>query len=46
MFIAGGVIVSILALFTDHKMALFTIFAMLAAVSVLNHTTKETYPEK
>lgn len=46
MFIAGGIIVSILALFTDHKMALFTIFAMLAVVSVLNYTTKETYPEK
>lgn len=45
MFIASGIIVSMLALFTDHQMALFTIFAMLAAAGILNYATKETYPQ-
>jgi MFS family permease len=43
MFIASGIIVSVLALFTDHQMALFAIFAMLTTASILNYTTKETY---
>jgi MFS family permease len=46
MFIGSGVIVSMLALFTDHKMALFAIFAMLAVASILNYATEETYPKK
>lgn len=45
MFIASGIIVSMLALFTDHQMALFAIFAMLAAAGILNYATKETYPQ-
>ncbi|APR98161.1 MFS transporter [Wolbachia endosymbiont of Folsomia candida] len=45
MFIASGIIVSMLALFTDHQMALFAIFVMLAIASVLNYATKETYPK-
>lgn len=46
MFIVGGIIASTLALFTDHQMALLAIFAALAAASILNYTTKETYPKK
>ncbi len=46
MFIVSGIVVSMLALFTDHKMALFAIFAMLAVASILNYATKETYPKK
>ncbi|WP_250294960.1 MFS transporter [Wolbachia endosymbiont of Oedothorax gibbosus] len=46
MFIGSGVIVSMLALFTDHKMALFAIFAMLVTASILNYAIKETYPKK
>ncbi|WP_341808301.1 MFS transporter [Wolbachia endosymbiont (group E) of Neria commutata] len=45
MFIASGIIVSMLALFTGHQMALFAIFAMLAAAGILNYATKETYPQ-
>ncbi|WP_395462778.1 nitrate/nitrite transporter [Wolbachia endosymbiont of Cantharis cryptica] len=40
MFIVSGIIVSMLALFTDHKMALFAIFAMLAIASILNYATE------
>ncbi|GFY79873.1 major facilitator family transporter [Trichonephila inaurata madagascariensis] len=36
MFIGSGVIVSILALFTDYQMALFAIFAILIAAGILN----------
>ncbi|MDR1139479.1 MAG: MFS transporter [Rickettsiales bacterium] len=46
MFIVGGIIASTLALFTDHQMALLTIFAALATASILNYATKETYPKK
>lgn len=40
MFIGSGVIVSMLALFTDHKMALFAIFAILIVAGILNYATK------
>ncbi|QOD38762.1 MFS transporter [Candidatus Wolbachia massiliensis] len=43
MFIMSGVMVSMLALFTDHQMVLFAIFAMLVVAGVLNYATKETY---
>ncbi|WP_353273922.1 hypothetical protein [Wolbachia endosymbiont (group A) of Ennomos erosarius] len=43
MFIGSGVIVSMLALFTDHQMALF---AILIATGILNYATKETYSKK
>lgn len=46
MFIVSGIIVSMLALFTNHQMALFAIFAMLAVASILNYATEETYPKK
>jgi MFS family permease len=46
MFIVSGIIVSMLALFTDHQMALFAIFVMLAVASILNYATEETYPKK
>ncbi|MGL5028678.1 MAG: MFS transporter, partial [Wolbachia pipientis] len=46
MFIGSGVIVSMLALFTDHKMALFAIFAILIVAGILNYATKETYSKK
>ncbi|MEY2393600.1 MFS transporter [Wolbachia endosymbiont of Tettigetta isshikii] len=46
MFIVGGIIASTLALFTDHQVALLTIFAALAAASILNYATKETYHKK
>jgi MFS family permease len=46
MFIISGIIVSMLALFTDHQMALFAIFVMLAVASILNYATEETYPKK
>ncbi|MGL9758673.1 MAG: hypothetical protein ACR5LA_07665 [Wolbachia sp.] len=46
MFIMSGIIASTLALFTDHQMALFAVFAMLAVASILNYATKETYPKK
>ncbi|NSM56866.1 MFS transporter [Wolbachia endosymbiont of Atemnus politus] len=46
MFIMSGIIVSILVLFPDHKMALLAIFTILAATSILNYATKETYPKK
>ncbi|WP_341818475.1 hypothetical protein [Wolbachia endosymbiont (group B) of Ennomos erosarius] len=46
MFIGSGVIVSMLALFTDYQMALFAIFVTLATASILNYATKETYPKK
>ncbi|MFP3036351.1 MAG: MFS transporter [Wolbachia sp.] len=46
MFIVSGIIASTLALFTDHQMVLLTIFAALAAASILNYATKETYPKK
>ncbi|MGL9762767.1 MAG: MFS transporter [Wolbachia sp.] len=46
MFIVGGIIASTLALFTDHQMALLTIFAALATASILNYAIKETYPKK
>ncbi|MGL9732604.1 MAG: MFS transporter [Wolbachia sp.] len=46
MFIVSGIIILTLALFTDHQMALFTIFAALATASILNYATKETYPKK
>ncbi|WP_349292705.1 MFS transporter [Wolbachia endosymbiont of Frankliniella intonsa] len=43
MFVMSGILVSILALFSDHQMALFTIFAMLTFASIFNYATKETY---
>ncbi len=43
IFIMSGIIASTLALFTDHKMALFAVFAMLAAVSILNYIIEEIY---
>lgn len=46
MFIGSGIIVSMLALFTDHKMALFAIFAILIVAGILNYATKETYSKK
>lgn len=46
MFIGSGVIVSMLALFTDYQMALFAIFAILIAAGILNYAIKETYPQK
>ncbi len=46
MFIGSGVIVSMLALFTDHKMELFAIFAILIVAGILNYATKETYSKK
>ncbi|MGL9718537.1 MAG: MFS transporter [Wolbachia sp.] len=46
MFIVGGIIASTLALFTDHQMALLTIFAALSAASILSYATKEIYPKK
>ncbi|WCR57644.1 MFS transporter [Wolbachia endosymbiont of Ctenocephalides felis wCfeJ] len=46
MFIMSGIITSTLALFTDHYVALFSIFAMLIIASILNYATKETYNKK
>jgi MFS family permease len=46
MFIVSGIVVSMLALFTNHQVALFAIFAMLAVASILNYATEETYPKK
>ncbi|OWZ25018.1 hypothetical protein [Wolbachia endosymbiont of Wuchereria bancrofti] len=46
IFIMSGIIASTLALFTDHKMALFAVFAMLAAVSILNYIIEEIYSKK
>ncbi|UIP92309.1 MFS transporter [Wolbachia endosymbiont of Anopheles demeilloni] len=43
MFVMSGILVSILAFFSDHQMALFTIFAMLTFASIFNYATKETY---
>ncbi|QIT36262.1 hypothetical protein WBP_0768 [Wolbachia endosymbiont of Brugia pahangi] len=42
----SGIIASTLVLFTDHKMALFAVFAMLAAVSILNCIIEEMYSKK